>query len=257
MSGLLTVVVLAALFTGSHVWLASRTVRARLVARLGERGFLVSYSAVAATLFALLVNRYAIHRVSGPPGLALGGVPILRWALMTVAVSGIALASAGIMAYPRLPSALFNQPIRSPYGIERISRHPFFAGLALFAGTHVVLATRLVGAVFFVALMLLAIVGARHQDRKLADRRGEAYDTYLAATSFWPFAARLRGGPIVARELPWFALAGGVAVALGLRDVHASLFDHDGAWVIAAVIGGAALALTNAWRRRQRVRATR
>jgi hypothetical protein len=39
--------------------------------------------------------------------------------------------------------------------------------------------------------------------------------------------------------------------------VHASLFDHDGAWVIAAVIGGAALASTNAWRRRQRVRSIR
>ena len=53
-----------------------------------------------------------------------------------------------------------------------MTRHPFFVGVALLASAHVLLATRLVGAVFFAGLAALAILGARHQDRKILARRG-------------------------------------------------------------------------------------
>jgi uncharacterized membrane protein len=252
MSALLTVVVLVGLFAGSHVWLASERVRPRLVARLGERDFFFLYALIAVALYALLVNRYAVHRFDGPPGPALGSVPLLRWPLMALAATGITLAGAGIVAYPRLPSALFDQPVRTPYGIERVSRHPFFAGFALFSVAHMLLVTHLVSSIFFAGLALLAIVGARHQDRKLAARRGAAYTDYLAQTSFWPLAAQLGGRPLVASELPWIALAGSLLVALWLRQVHASLFGYGGAWVILVLLVGAAVAALGAWRRARR-----
>jgi hypothetical protein len=109
--------------------------------------------------------------------------------------------------------------------------------------------------VFFAGLTVLAIVGARFQDRKLAERRGVTYTAYVDRTSFWPFAAQLRGAPLAARELPWYALAGSLLVALAFRQVHASLFAHGGAWVILALLGGAAVASLNAWRRARRQRA--
>ena len=237
------------------MWLASQRLRPRLVARLGERGFFVLFSLVAAGLWALLVNRYAVYRFDGPPGLGLGSTPFLRWPLVTLATGGITLAGAGIVAYPRLPSALFNQPIRTPYGIERISRHPVFAGFAVFSIAHVFLVTHLVSTVFFAGLTVLAIVGARLQDGKLAARRGDAYTAHLARTSFWPFAAQFRGEPLMASELPWYALAASFLVALCFRRVHASLFAHDGSWVILALLAGAAMASLNAWRRARRQRA--
>jgi uncharacterized membrane protein len=255
MGGLLIVSILVALFAGSHVWLASAGLRPWLVERLGERGFFIVYSLVAAILWTLLIGQFAVHRLSGPAGLALGSTPHFRWPLMTLATAGLTLAGAGIVVYPRLPSALFDQPIRMPYGIERISRHPFFAGFAVFALAHVLLVTHLVSTVFFAGLALLAVIGAHLQDRKLAQRRGVAYTTYLARTSFWPFAAQLRGEPLVARELPWYALGGSLLVALWFRQVHASLFAYGGAWVILALIGGAAVASFNAWRRARRHRA--
>ena len=46
------IVVLLALLASSHMLLSGRTIRARLVARLGERRFLVAYSIVALTFFA-------------------------------------------------------------------------------------------------------------------------------------------------------------------------------------------------------------
>ena len=255
MGGLLIVSVLVALFTGSHVWLATPERRARLVERLGEGGFFALFSLVAAVLWTLLINRFAVHRFDGPSGLALGSTPFLRWPLMAIAIGGLTLAGAGIAAYPRLPSALFDQPIKTPYGIERVSRHPFFAGFALFALAHVLLVTHLVSTIVFGGLAALTVLGAHFQDRKLAQRRGVAYEAYLARTSFWPFAAQLRGEPLVARELPWYALAGSLVVAIGLRQIHASLFAHGGAWVILALIGGAAVASFNEWRRARRHRA--
>lgn len=153
------------LFGGSHVGLAA--VRGRLVPRLGEIGFVVFFYVVAAVSFAALVRYYAMHRFDGVPGLALAGVVGLRWPLMGVAVFGMAISVAGLYSYPRLPSALSAQRIRAARGIEKVSRHPFFAGMGLFALAHALLVTHLVGTVFFGGLLLFVAAGARHQDRKL------------------------------------------------------------------------------------------
>lgn len=238
-------------FGGTHVLLASARVRAALVARLGERGFLALFSAVAAVTFGALATYYAAHRFEGAPGLAVGGSAAARGVLMGVVVAGVTLTF--LMDYARSPTALFNQPIRAPRGIERVTRHPFFAGVALLALAHLLLATRLVGAVFFAGLATLAIVGARHQDRKLLARRGEAYAGYLAATSAVPFAAIVAGRQRFAwREIPPRGLVLGLAVAAGLRAVHASILAHGGAWVIGALLVGAAVSTRRAGQRARR-----
>src|SRR5207244_3013412 len=57
-----------------------------------------------------------------------------------------------------------------------------------------------------------------------------------------PFGAILAGRQRLEwRELPAGALVLGVVLAVVLRTVHGSIFAHGGAWVIAAVLGGAAL----------------
>jgi len=235
-------------FGGSHVLLTGARVRAALVARLGEGGFLALFSAVAAVTFGALATYYATHRFAGAPGLGLGGTPLTRAALMAVVVAGVTLAF--VMDYAKSPTALFNQPIRPPRGIERVTRHPFFAGVALLALAHVLLATRLVGTVFFAGLATLAIAGAWHQDRKLLLRRGAPYAGYLAATSALPFAAILAGRQrLVWREIPFRGVVVGLAIAAGLRAIHASIFAHGGAWVIGALLLGAAFSTHQAWQR--------
>jgi len=249
----IVVAILWAAFGGTHVGLAARRPRAALVARLGERGFTALYFGVAAAAFAALVAYYAAHRLEGPPGLVLGASPLARWILMAVIAAGVALAGAGLAVYPSMPMALFDQRVREPRGVERVTRHPFFVGTALVALAHALLATRLAGAVFMGGFAVLALAGARHQDRKLLARRGAAYGGYLAVTSTVPFAA-IAGGRqrLVAAELPLGALAIGLAVAVVLRLGHDLLFAHGGVWVIATVLAGAALAGVQSLRRARR-----
>ena len=71
----LTVAVLWLLFAGTHIGLATRRVRAALVARLGEAGFTALFSVIASASFAAAIAYYAAHRTEGAPGLALANVP--------------------------------------------------------------------------------------------------------------------------------------------------------------------------------------
>jgi uncharacterized membrane protein len=250
------VAVLWTVFVGTHIGLATGRVRTALVARLGEGGFHTLFSIVASVAWAALVAYYAAHRFAGTPGLALGRVPVLRWALIAAIVAGVALMVAGLVAYPRMPSALFDQPIEPPRGIERVTRHPFFVGAALFGLAHVLLATRLAGTVFAGGFALLAIAGAWHQDRKLEARRGRPYSDHLAATSVVPFAAVLTGRQrLVWRDLPLGALAAGVAAAIVLRIVHDGIFAQGGIWMIVSLVGGGGVATWQTWRRAQRIAA--
>jgi uncharacterized membrane protein len=250
MEPVLGMVALVLVFGGTHVGLATRRVREALVSRLGEFGFGGLYTLVAALSFSVLTWFYAAHRFDGPPGLALGAVPAFRWPLMAIVVAGIVMMVASLVGYPSSPMAVFSKDVRSPRGMERVSRHSFFVGVALLGAAHALLATRLIGAVMMTGLALLAVAGAWHQDRKLRRLRGEPYAAYLETTSFVPFAAIVAGRQrLVWGELSLGALALGVVLAVVLRTVHGAIFAHGGVWVIVGVVGGAAVAGAQSLRR--------
>jgi hypothetical protein len=98
------------------------------------------------------------------------------------------------------------------------------------------------------ALAAIALVGAHLQDRKLLALRGEPYASYLACTSFVPFAAALAGRTrIVWSELPSAGFAAGLLLALVLRAVHAQIFAYAGLLVIVPTVGGAFFLLASEW----------
>jgi len=246
-------------FGGTHVGLAAAPIRGALVQRLGARGFGLVFSAVAAITFALLVHYYAEHRFEGARGLALGEVAWIRWSAIAAIAAGVTLLPSSLFSYPTTPYALFREETEhEARGIERVTRHPFLAAMALFALGHVLLATHLVGTVFAAGFSVLVIGGALHQDRKLAAEKGPAFGRYVASTSGIPFLAILRGDQrLVARELPWGMLALGFVLALVLRSVHDSIFASGGVWVIAVVLGGAAVEVVQSLRRASRRRVRR
>lgn len=104
--------------------------------------------------------------------------------LAAVALLGAALAVAGLINYPRSPMAVLarwggraatgGKPPKPPTAIERIVRHPFFAGLAIFAAAHALMADTLAGMVYFAGFAVLALVGMPMQDRKLRRRWRQA-----------------------------------------------------------------------------------
>jgi len=248
------------LFAGAHIGLATGRARSALATRLGERGYGVFFSVIAACGYSLLITYYAQHRFEGSPGLALGRVAALRWSLMGVIVVGVMLMVATFAGYARSPYAILGDGmVRSPRGIERVTRHPFFVGVSLVALAHCLLATHLVGTIFAAGFAVLALAGAWHQDRKLTARRGRPFADYLAATSTVPFGAIVAGRQELTRgEMPWGALLGGAALAAGLRLLHGSIFAYGGAIVIAVTVGGAAIiAIQDALLARRRIAKSR
>lgn len=238
------------LFGGTHLALATGRPRAWLVARLGARGFELFFSLVAAVTLGLLVHAYAGLRFEGAAGLALATVPAARTVLYGVAFAGMTLALWGVLAFPASPMAPPGV-VRPPRGLARITRHAFFAGMALLAAAHMLLATRLAGVVFFAGIFLLVTLGARLQDRKLLRRYGAPYAEYLAATSGIPFAAIAAGRQrVVWREIRLPILALSVLLVAALRWVHASIFAAGGAWMMGVIVGGVVLLQVATWARR-------
>ena len=80
-----------ALFGGTHIGLGLPRVRRPLVARLGEWGFTLAFSAVAAASFTLLVRTYALHAAEGAAGLGWAGVPGVGLACLGAIWLGFAL----------------------------------------------------------------------------------------------------------------------------------------------------------------------
>jgi uncharacterized membrane protein len=234
------------LFGGTHVGLTLQPIRQRLVRRLGDTGFVFFYSLVAIVTFGVLVRYVALHRFAEPLASLIVTIPPVRGALLAVSVAGFSLFVAGVLVYPRLPMATFRHRVVPAQGIQQITRHPFFSGIALWAIAHAFLAPARVTFVFFVGVVVLAVVGGLHQDRRLAAELGEPYRAYLASTSFWPFVAAVTKRQTIRwREQPWLAYGVGVGASLGLYQVHDHIFDHGGAYVTGVVAVGSVIAILN------------
>jgi len=226
-----------------HIGLTTAAVRGWLVSRLGELWFRLLYSIIALATFSFVIVYYAQHRHEGVPGLALGSVGAVRPILIAVIVLSIAMMVGSFATYSDSPYAMLGEGgFPPPRGLERVSRHPFFAGLVMFSIAHALLATHLVGTAFTAGIGAVALIGMAHQDRKLKARYGAAFDQYLETTSAVPFAAILVGRQRLQwREVSGFYLGAGIALAITLRAVHSSLFAHDGAPFVVGTIASLAL----------------
>lgn len=259
-----TVAGLIGVFVSSHLLLAAGPLRVGLVRRLGEGGFVLLFSLVSWATFAAAVFYYAAHRGDGPlaaEALGLTGVAgyvALKWIGVALVVTGVALQATLLSprGYVESPTSAFVRGSKQPYGLERITRHPMFVGIAAFGLGHMVLAERLVGVVFFAGLALLGSLGAWHQDRKLSRSRGATYIDYTAATSAVPFLALIRGQQtLVWSELPWPLLGAALLASWGLYQVHNTDFGYGAALVVLALV--VVPIGTAVWGNRRRRRRTR
>jgi len=240
----LIVALLWLLFGGTHVGLTMSAVRRRLTARLGETGYIFVYSVIAIVTFAALVRYVAQHRFSEPEASLLVSIPPVRGALIGLALLGFALFITAVLVYPRLPMATFRHRVTPARGIQQVTRHPFFSGIAIWAAAHAMLAPSNVTFVFFVGFLALAFFGGLHQDRRLIAEMGEPYQAYVSATSFWPLVAIItKRQKLRWREQPWFGYGVGLGASLVLYQVHAHIFDHAGAYVIGSVSAGSIIAI--------------
>jgi len=224
MSVTLAIVVLWLLFAATHMAFSSLRVRPRLVATLGERGFLGVYSLVALATFVPLCWIYFSHRHAGAllwAPLVAGGLAL--WAIYLLQAVAWILVVAGTLAPS--PVAVGLPEARRPKqatGVHLITRHPTFMGVGLFGALHLLVMGFSSDVAFFAGLPLFALLGCAHQDRRKLATLGAEYRAWHAGTPFLPFTGRETGRGL--RELSPIAVAVGIALAIVLRWLHGPLF---------------------------------
>lgn len=197
-----------AFFLIAHLLPAAPPVRARLVAALGRRGYLLAYSGVSLALLAWLIAtaRAAEDITLWEPAAWQWWVP-----LAVMPFAAFLLVAGLIEANPLSVSLRSGEHLPA---VAVITRHPVLWGFLLWAGAHVPPNGRLVGVLLFGAMALLAAVGVPLVDRKARVRLGAARWVALAGrSSALPFASLLAGRAERPHPAP-LLLSGALAAAL-------------------------------------------
>lgn len=222
MSAALGVAVLWFLFAATHMALSSVRRRPRLVAVLGERGYLGVFSLLAVAIFVPLVSLYLGHRHQGPllwslpiGVLGLWTVYALQAVAWTLIVGGLAIPSAASLGQ----STSGEIPVR---GLHRVTRHALFMGTGLFGVLHLPMNGFASDVAFWAGFPIFAVLGCWHQDRRKLATEGAAFRAWFAQTSFFPLLGR--GSWRGLREIPYWLPLTGAATAAALRWLHGPLF---------------------------------
>ena len=211
MTPLATLTLASAAFVGSH-FAMSHPLRAALVGRLGERGFLGVYSLIS---FATLGWMVIAFRAAHPGAPFLWDAGNAGWIVGTLLLwLGSILFVGSFRRNPAFPTG--GAPMThasTPVGVFHITRHPMLWGFALWAVTHTIVAPTAPGLVLAAAIGILALGGAAGQDAKKERLVGQPWREWEARTSFVPFG---RG----------FASPGAFALLVGTALFLFATFAH-------------------------------
>jgi uncharacterized membrane protein len=203
-----TIAVLWLVFILTHLGVSSSRIRAYCVQRLGPRAYVAAYAVLSAMQLGAI--GWAMASL-GNDEMPRAPLPTsVRYILAALSGLGALLIAGGLASYARSPMAVLARRARMPglaahielappSAIARITRHPFFVGLALLMGAHAVFAPTLASTICALGFATLAVLGIVLQDRKLRRMHGEVYDRYVAQTSALPLAALGRAPALQAR----------------------------------------------------------
>jgi uncharacterized membrane protein len=208
-------------FVGGHFLLSWPPIRASLVARTGEKAFAAMYSLVmlACLVWVIAAYRVAPPRVLWDAGFRSNLVPLIAMPFaLILAVAGLASRSPTLVG----GAAMLRHGAIAPSGIFTITRHPFLCGAALWAIAHLVANGDAASVLLFGGMAILAIAGMFAIDHKRSLKLGEAWATYAAHSSRFPFAAAISGRT----RIDW-AGVGWLKPTIGVGLYVVLLFAHD------------------------------
>ena len=185
--------------------------------------FIGLYSLVAVATFVALVTVYLNNSHAGARVWNLVAVPRIRPLAMLLAVVGIAVILPAVI-HPS-PALVGIQKAWASRGRTRITRHPLFMGIALWAFAHLLLNGFVTDLLFFGGLLAFSLIGAAQQDKRKRLTDWPRLGPFFGETSFWPFGAILdRRNHMAWGELPWLELVIGAAFALIVYALHPWMF---------------------------------
>jgi len=198
-------------FVGTH-FAMSHPLRASMVRLLGDGGFMIAYSLVSAATMAWMYFAF----VATPAGAPLwGGYGDGVWIVaIIITLLALVLFAGSLIGNPALPAPNAEKAaLQAPSGVFKVTRHPMMWGFGLWAFAHLIAAPTSRTVVVALAIGVLALIGARLQDRKKELLMGDAWRQWEANTSYWPRLGRIFSVGIV----PWI---GGIAIWLGATWWH-------------------------------------
>lgn len=213
----------AIMFVGTHLLISSDMIRPRFRAAVGEQPYNGIYSLVALGTFVPLLIAFGHHKHAGPMIWNLRDVEPIRWLTWVLMFAAFIFLVAGL--FNPNPGALGARPRGQVDGILKITRHPTFVAIAVFAFAHLLMNGWVGDIFFFGSFGALAILGGFHQDHRKLRELGAPYRDLLGQTSFFPGAALVDGRQKwTSADLPWSAIAGGVALTVVILMLHPRLF---------------------------------
>jgi uncharacterized membrane protein len=176
----------AAAFVGGHFLLSSAPVRGALVQQAGEKAYQLGYSVVAVATFVWMLLAYgdaAFELLWDVP--AFGWLPVLVMPLaLLLAVCAFSTPNPTMAGGDALTAG------RDPtQGIMRITRHPFLNAAALWAAAHLLANGDVASLILFGGILVLAVGGMWHIDKKKEAQHGAAWGPVLMTTSALPLLA--------------------------------------------------------------------
>jgi uncharacterized membrane protein len=110
-------------------------------------------------------------------------------------------------------------------GIQRVTRHPFLWGVAVWAFVYLIINGVIASLVLFGSLLCLVFVGMISIDAKRKKACGQHWNSYAAATSIIPFQAIKEGRntPVIAEFKVW-QLVVALVLYLGVMHFHQAWF---------------------------------
>jgi uncharacterized membrane protein len=205
MSDLAWLIIAISAFVAGHE-LLSHPLRAPLVAKLGDRGFMLVYSVVALGTLGIAVQLWKAIEPN-----RLWTAPNWLHIVCVIAMAFAAILFVGSVTAPN--PALMGMPAGGrPRGVQRITRHPMMWGFAIWGIVHIIMSADSRTIVLASGIITLALFGAAMQDGK-KKAQNPAYGDHMAATGFMPFGAQLRGRAAWSSALPGLvATVGGLAL---------------------------------------------
>jgi uncharacterized membrane protein len=206
-------------FAATHIGLSTAAPRQRLVALLGENLFRGIYSVISFAFFIPLIWVYFANKHAGPWLWVLPrGIPLLLVMYLGMAVAFTLVIGSLVR---RSPGAVIPGSA-TPRGVQRITRHPLFMGLALFGLLHLLPNGSAADIVFFGGFPLFSLVGGWHQDLRKLAYGPASYRQFYESTPFLPFTGADTWLGI--REISPAIIAGGIVAAIVVRHFHTAWF---------------------------------
>jgi len=202
----------------------SSPLRPWAIGSLGLKLYLGLFAVISAGALVWLIMAFRAAPAVHPLWITSG--PVRFFSAFVMFAAFILLVAGLTSSNPSAPGGGSSPGKREPWrGINAVTRHPVLWAIGIWGILHLINRPDLVTLLFFGTLTLLALGGARLQERRKRVELGKTWQEFEAHTSFVPFVAILQRRAVFSlSDISYWRIAAGVALWAGVLATHGVLF---------------------------------